>query len=182
MSQTITELAKNSKRNRSSNQTEHRTQGLTLAPRFDAGDANLYRYVGNAPTNGTDPFGLVVVGEQGAILTKEPQTAPAKIFVACMASEAFFTVAFAAAGIPPVSDEQRFGSKGEETKNLWRAEFSSPRVVHGDVGGDTVQRSNQGVLYSPISQRETEKISLGCRNEKAFNDPQHVDQKRRAVD
>jgi RHS repeat-associated protein len=25
---------------------------------FDAGDANLYRYVGNSPTNATDPFGL----------------------------------------------------------------------------------------------------------------------------
>jgi hypothetical protein len=26
---------------------------------FDAGDPNLYRYVGNAPTNETDPSGLV---------------------------------------------------------------------------------------------------------------------------
>ena len=26
---------------------------------FDAGDANLYRYVGNGPTNGTDPSGLI---------------------------------------------------------------------------------------------------------------------------
>lgn len=26
--------------------------------RFDAGDANLYRYVGNGPLSGTDPFGL----------------------------------------------------------------------------------------------------------------------------
>lgn len=26
--------------------------------RFDAGDANLYRYVHNSPTNGTDPSGL----------------------------------------------------------------------------------------------------------------------------
>ena len=25
---------------------------------FDAGDPNLYRYVGNSPTNGTDPSGL----------------------------------------------------------------------------------------------------------------------------
>jgi RHS repeat-associated protein len=25
---------------------------------FDSGDSNLYRYVGNGPTNGTDPFGL----------------------------------------------------------------------------------------------------------------------------
>jgi uncharacterized protein RhaS with RHS repeats len=25
---------------------------------FDGGDANLYRYVGNGPTDGTDPTGL----------------------------------------------------------------------------------------------------------------------------
>ncbi len=28
---------------------------------YDAGDANLYRYVGNGPTNGTDPSGTVII-------------------------------------------------------------------------------------------------------------------------
>ncbi len=32
---------------------------------FDAGDGNLYRYVGNDPTNETDPSGLDAVGVQG---------------------------------------------------------------------------------------------------------------------
>jgi RHS repeat-associated protein len=27
---------------------------------FEAGDPNLYRYVGNSPTNATDPLGLLV--------------------------------------------------------------------------------------------------------------------------
>jgi RHS repeat-associated protein len=31
--------------------------------RFAAGDTNIYRYVGNSPTNGTDPFGLFDWGE-----------------------------------------------------------------------------------------------------------------------
>jgi len=66
-----------------------------------SGDANLYRYVGNAPTNATDPSGLAPVVEEGVFLKEDLKTAPAKIFVACMASEVFFTVAFAAAGIPP---------------------------------------------------------------------------------
>ncbi|REK17696.1 MAG: RHS repeat-associated core domain-containing protein [Planctomycetota bacterium] len=30
---------------------------------FAAGDANLYRYVGNGPTNGVDPDGLAAIGE-----------------------------------------------------------------------------------------------------------------------
>ncbi|QDT07270.1 putative deoxyribonuclease RhsB [Rubripirellula lacrimiformis] len=32
---------------------------------FNAGDSNLYRYVGNSPTNATDPTGLVLVAFEG---------------------------------------------------------------------------------------------------------------------
>jgi RHS repeat-associated protein len=32
---------------------------------FAAGDSNLYRYVNNAPTNGTDPSGLILLGIDG---------------------------------------------------------------------------------------------------------------------
>jgi hypothetical protein len=39
---------------------------------FDAGDANLYRYVRNAPTNGTDPTGLVVYA--GPVSGRDIQT------------------------------------------------------------------------------------------------------------
>ena len=68
---------------------------------FDAGDANLYRYVGNAPTNGSDPFGLMAVGESSGPHSNVPKYAPTVQIVGCLASEAFFTIAFAAAGIPP---------------------------------------------------------------------------------
>src|SRR4051794_5027778 len=40
---------------------------------FDAGDPNLYRYVGNEPTDATDPSGkfvLYITGRGGAILDK----------------------------------------------------------------------------------------------------------------
>ncbi len=33
---------------------------------FEAGDANLYRYVGNSPTNATDPSGLIKVTRLGS--------------------------------------------------------------------------------------------------------------------
>jgi len=35
---------------------------------FDAGDANLYRYVGNAPTNATDPTGLIAASSYSTAL------------------------------------------------------------------------------------------------------------------
>jgi len=50
---------------------------------FDAGDANLYRYVGNAPTNATDPFGLLTVGSYNATLQ------PAAILLAYPQSSCF---------------------------------------------------------------------------------------------
>jgi RHS repeat-associated protein len=69
---------------------------------FASGDTNLYRYVGNSPTNFVDPLGLTAVGERGAIQTKESREAPAKVYLACMSSTfGFSTVAFAAAGLPP---------------------------------------------------------------------------------
>jgi RHS repeat-associated protein len=36
---------------------------------FTAGDANLYRYVGNSPTNFTDPSGLLSSAQQAALLS-----------------------------------------------------------------------------------------------------------------
>jgi len=39
---------------------------------FAAGDANLYRYVGNGPTNATDPIGLEDHGEQGGRIHIDP--------------------------------------------------------------------------------------------------------------
>ena len=33
--------------------------------RFDAGDANIYRYVSNDPVNGIDPYGLICWGKLG---------------------------------------------------------------------------------------------------------------------
>ena len=40
--------------------------------RFDAGDANLFRYVGNSPTNGTDPSGKLVLTETGLFYAIHP--------------------------------------------------------------------------------------------------------------
>jgi RHS repeat-associated protein len=68
---------------------------------FDAGDTNFYRYVGNAPTNYWDPLGRTAVGEGGSSDSNIPRYAPTVQIVGCLASEAFFIVAFAAAGIPP---------------------------------------------------------------------------------
>ena len=39
---------------------------------FDAGDANLYRYVGNSPANATDPSGLIVWEPPGGPRQKPP--------------------------------------------------------------------------------------------------------------
>ena len=41
---------------------------------FNGGDANLYRYVGNGPANGTDPFGLLF-DEEGALMQGIARTA-----------------------------------------------------------------------------------------------------------
>jgi hypothetical protein len=38
---------------------------------FEAGDANVSRYVGNAPTNATDPSGLTVVGKAAGKISKK---------------------------------------------------------------------------------------------------------------
>lgn len=45
--------------------------------RFDAGDANLYRYVGNGPANRLDPTGLVAVGVESATARVSGPTAAA---------------------------------------------------------------------------------------------------------
>jgi hypothetical protein len=42
---------------------------------FEGGDANLYRFVGNSPTNGTDPTGLIDDG-QGGHLTGSSRPGP----------------------------------------------------------------------------------------------------------
>jgi uncharacterized protein RhaS with RHS repeats len=69
--------------------------------RFEGGDVNLYRYAGNAPATFTDPFGLTAAVETTPMVKKEVESAPAKLYVACLASEMFFTVAFAMIGFPP---------------------------------------------------------------------------------
>jgi uncharacterized protein RhaS with RHS repeats len=40
---------------------------------FDAGDYNLERYVGNGPTDGTDPSGLEVIASMGGARPNFPQ-------------------------------------------------------------------------------------------------------------
>jgi len=68
---------------------------------FDAGDNNLYRYVANRPLTASDPFGEMAAVETSVHAKEEAKTAPAKLYVACLASEAYFTVALAALGVPP---------------------------------------------------------------------------------
>jgi hypothetical protein len=41
---------------------------------FEAGDANLYRYLGNSPTNATDPTGLYLV------ITEDQKAKPIELF------------------------------------------------------------------------------------------------------
>lgn len=68
---------------------------------FRGGDTNLQRFVKNSPINFLDPFGLTASIEAGAIHTKEPKEAPAKVYTACVMQEVYTSVAFAAIGIPP---------------------------------------------------------------------------------
>ena len=68
---------------------------------FRGGDTNLHRFVKNAPINFVDPFGLTASVEGGAIHTKEPKEAPAKVYTACVMQEVYTSVAFSAIGIPP---------------------------------------------------------------------------------
>ena len=50
---------------------------------FDAGDSNLYRYVGNSPTNGIDPMGMDDDEPWGTVVT-DPFTDPTRTILPTM--------------------------------------------------------------------------------------------------
>ena len=84
---------------------------------FAAGDANLYRYVGNDPLNYTDPFGLSEAAERG--IWQSLITAPltVKSWTEC------FSLHFAASGIPTIAINAGLG--------WWRGATESETV--GDI-------------------------------------------------
>jgi RHS repeat-associated protein len=162
---------------------------------FDAGDANLYRYVGNAPTIGTDPFGLTAVGEGGASDSNIPRYAPTVQIVGCLASEAFFTVAFAAAGIPPDASDaagaaecfvggvgKAAGAIGDAAKAGSKTGDAAKTGLKG--GGKTARKKSRDALENArdrVAEAQARRDALRSKPNKTPADKQELAKAERAL-